>query len=164
MIEKEDLTEQGIEADRTDANGRDGIVAGVKGQLRDWYATLSKHRVWAKHQIEGAIVASLTIPSGIDVLAGHSSVALAYGLMLLVLLGTTKVAGLSRKVRYLDGMSSRVGGFLSTGALVTGAVAVVGFGSPTVVLVQTMATVWAVIWLAAMWTTTLKGMLREPTW
>lgn len=162
MIEKEDLTEQGIEADRTNANARSGIVDGVKRQLRDWYATLSKRRMWAKHQIEGAIVASLTIPSGIDVLTGHSSVALAYGLMLFVLLGTTKVACLSRKVRYLEGMSPRIGGFLSTGALVTGAVAVVGFGSPTVALVQAVAVVWAVIWLTAMWTTTIKGMLRKP--
>jgi hypothetical protein len=161
MIGKEDLSKRGIEAGRTDVD-KHGVVDTVKRELRGLYPTVSGYRERAKQLIEGAIVASLTIPSGIGVLAGQSSVAVAYALVLTVLLATVKLVDLSQTVWYLDDMSSRVGGFLSGGALLTGVIASAGFASPTVALVQSVAVVWAVIWLIAMYVTTIKGMLRMP--
>lgn len=161
MIEKEDLTESGIESGRTDVNKR-GIVETLKRELDGLYATVSGYEGWAKQRIEGAIIASLTIPSGIGVLAGEVSIGVAYALMLTVLLGTVKLVDLTERAWYLEDMSSRVSGFLSGGALITAVVAIVGFGSPTVALVQSMALVWATIWLIGMFATTIKGMLRMP--
>lgn len=161
MIDKEDLSRRGIESGRTDVSKR-GIVDTLKRELRGLYATVSEYEGWAKRLIEGTIVASLTIPSGIDVLAGQLSVSVAYGLVLAVLLATVELIDLSHRVWYLDGMPPRVEGVLTGGALITGVVAVAGFNSPTVAIVQSIAIVWAIIWLIAMYATTIKGMLRMP--
>lgn len=161
MIGEDSLSTRGIDAGRTDVD-KHGVVETVKQEICGLYSTISGYQERAKQQIEGAIVASLTIPSGIGVLAGQSSIAVAYALMLAVLLATVKLVDLSQTVWYLDEMSPRIRSILNGGALLTGVIAAVGFASPTVALVRSVLLVWIVIVLIAMFTTTLKGMLQKP--
>ena len=160
MIGEKDLTKQGIEAERSDVNKRSTV--GRMGQrLRQLYSNRDKHLNEMEDEVVTTIKWTIVIQPIAGLLVGTMSIAVPYTLMLVVLYATIRLIDLTQDVEFLDEMSGRVGWILKGSTLIVGGIGTADVVTPTATLIQGMVLVWAVIWIAAMWTLMLKSMLWD---